>query len=94
MSAVDQWPTAFMKQWVLPISYIVGLTYGGSIISPSKQATSVAFYRGVIVFGAMFDYPVTAVYAFSRLGSYYTDPIIVVPDYPTAGVLLSLKIEP
>jgi len=94
MSEVGRWPIEFIKQWILPISYVVGLTYDGYVITPSSQHFNHNFLSGEIRFSAVFEYPVVAVYAYSYFRGYYTDPITVVLDYPTHGIFFSLKIEP
>jgi hypothetical protein len=94
MSIVYQWPIAFLKHWVLPISYVVGLTYDGQRLNPVRSEFSANFYAGRITALAWFEYPVMAMYGFSYLRGYYTDPIVVFLDYPALGVYLEINIRP
>jgi len=94
MSIVYQWPIAFLKHWVLPISYVVGVTYHGDVYSPVRQEFTANFYGGRITALAWFPEPIVAMYGFSRLGGYYTDPIVVELDYPTLGIYLEINIRP
>jgi hypothetical protein len=94
MSVVYQWPVAFVKHWILSISYAVGITYDGRTISPEQQFSTADFRGGRITFSAWFSDPVVAVYGFSTYAGRYTDPLVVVPDYPTLGVFLDISITP
>jgi hypothetical protein len=94
MSVVYQWPIAFIKHWILPISYAVGITYDGRTISPEQQFSTADFRGGRITFSAWFSYPVVEVRGFSQIGTAYTDPLVVIPDYPVLGVFLDISIRP
>jgi hypothetical protein len=94
MSETHPWPYPFIKQWILPISYMVGFTYEGYAVSPAGQYFSFDPRGGVITATALFNYPVVAVYGFSQRAGYYTDPLVVVTDYPVLGVFLRITIMP
>jgi hypothetical protein len=94
MSAVYPWPVAFVKQWILPISYVVGVTYEGYIIRAVQQYSTADFLDGVITFTAWFSEPIVAVYGFSTYAGRYTDPLVVILDYPVLGIFLDIRIRP
>jgi hypothetical protein len=76
------------------IFYAVGIDYYGNPVSPSRF--SVRFDRTVnppLTVNAVWDVPIVAAYFYGRhvLG-YYTDPIIIVPDYPVYGIGFNVRV--
>jgi hypothetical protein len=98
MSAVYQWPIAFVKHWIMPPSYVVGVAYDGRIVNPAHQHISANIGRGVITVIAWFSEPVVEIRGFSQInrfsGPVYTDPLVVIPDYPVLGIFLDIRIRP
>jgi len=94
MSVIYPWPTAFVKQWILPISNIIGITPDGRELSPLRQQFSANFLYGTISAAAWFIEPITAIYGYSRFRNYYTDPIYVGLDYPVMGIFFTINVRP
>jgi hypothetical protein len=94
MSVVYPWPIAAVKHWIAPLTYVVGVAYDGRIINPEQQYLSADFRYGVITATAWFSEPVVEVRGFSRIGTTYTYPLEVIPDYPVLGIFLEIRIRP
>jgi hypothetical protein len=94
MSIIYPWPIAFMKQWIVPLSYVVGLTVNGNIVNPEYQFLRANLAAGIIDVVARFSEPIVAMYGFSYVRGYYSGPLVAIPYYPTLGVFLRIKIEP
>jgi hypothetical protein len=98
MSVVYQWPVAFIKHWIMPPSYVVGVAYDGRIVDPASQDIRADIGRGVITVVAWFSEPVVEIRGFSRIdrssGPVFTDPLVVTPDYPVFGIFLDIRIRP
>ncbi|MCC6021103.1 MAG: hypothetical protein LM577_07045 [Thermoproteaceae archaeon] len=80
--------------WMCTIGYAVGIDYYGNPVSPGRL--NVRFNRTVnppLTVLAVWDVPVAAGYFYGRheLG-YYTDPIIIVPDYPVYGIGFNVRV--
>ena len=80
--------------WMCTISYAIGIDYYGNPVSPSRF--HVRFDRTVnppLTVLAMWDTLIIAVYFYGQhaLG-YYTDPIIIVPDYPVYGIGFNVRV--
>ena len=94
MSVVYQWPVAAIRHWIMPLSYVVGVTYDGRAVNPVHQHFDTDLSRGVITMAAWFSEPVIEVRGFSRVRDAYTYPLVVIPDYPVFGVFLDIRIKP
>jgi hypothetical protein len=94
MSMIYQWPIAFVKHWVLPLSYAIGFTYDGRLVYPIRQTFEANLVRGRIAAITWFPEPVKEVHAFSRFIFNYSGPLIVEFDYPALGMFLDIRIEP
>ena len=94
MSVAYQWTIAFLKQWIQPISYVIGFDYNYNIIFPYSQNFQVNFLGGSITAAAMFTYPVIAVYGFSYVNGYLSEPLAVFLDYPSYSLFISISISP
>jgi len=94
MSVVYQWPVAFLKQWIQPISYVIGFDYNYNIVPILNWSASYSFAGGNINFSVLFRYPVVLVYAFSYVYGSATYPIQIFLDYPTYSLVMRINISP
>ena len=94
MSVPYQWPIAFMKQWIQPIAYIVGLDYNYNIVPVADKIMNFDALNGVIKFGASFSSPIILAYAFSYVAGYATEPITIFLDYPARSLFVQINISP
>jgi hypothetical protein len=76
------------------IGYAVGIDYYGNPVSPGRF--SVRLSRTVnppLTVFAVWDVPIVAGYFYGwHEAGRYTDPVVIVPDYPVCGIGFSVRV--
>jgi len=95
MSVVGYLPVALVKAWIQPINYVIGFDpYGIAYAPKGFSFFQDGVFPSIMMFTALFPYPVVSVYAFSVYAGQYSQPLVISLDYPTMFIQLQINISP